>query len=620
MTLVNRWYQILQLLVTRKEVTIHEIQEEIKASPQTVKKSIDSLNEELAGIAKVVFEDKKAQLKIISFDSFDEVMAGKLKQESDYNSASKRIAYVIKRLVEAENFVLIDDISYEMAVSRGTVVNDLKSLKKILKVYDVNIVGTPNKGLRIIGKEVDLRLLLLNYGHVYFPETILLPQTTQLIAQFSSKKKLTKHDSTLLKRVVDIVLLRILMGHPINNDLPHYIGSGYQSSLLAQLIYHIEMVYQVSLSQYEQDFIGFPLNINTGEKTKKMLVDEEKLKRYFMIMMEAIHKIKIVSFDEEELFQEMKIHLMHMINRLVFRVELNDFFYGEIEKNYPFAYELAKISLQELAKYLKRSVPSAEISYLSLYFELILRNQTKRKQPKEIAIVCSTGRGTALIIRRQLEKVLGPELNIVEYSEEAYEKQDLNQYFAVFTTIPLKNIHEETPVIHLTHLFDDLWLQNEWQKASFRRLTGFDTVIFKFQQLRAIDGYQKNLKKMIAQLRQEQLVDQMFEARIFEREKKQLTILSKGIAFPHEINKSSDQIILSIGTFPLGETLEEKTIESIFLLAIPEKTTEKNETELLELFDNIFQLFGQKEFREQVRALSDLESFLALLKRKETSF
>ncbi len=31
--------------------------------------------------------------------------------------------------------------------------------------------------------------------------------------------------------------------------------------------------------------------------------------------------------------------------------------------------------------------------------------------------------------------------------------------------IPLKNVNEETPVIHLTNLFDDSWLRAQWQKA-----------------------------------------------------------------------------------------------------------------------------------------------------------
>ena len=54
MTVVNRWYQILQLLVTHKEMRIGSLKQQLNTSTQTVKTSIESLNEELIGIAEIV--------------------------------------------------------------------------------------------------------------------------------------------------------------------------------------------------------------------------------------------------------------------------------------------------------------------------------------------------------------------------------------------------------------------------------------------------------------------------------------------------------------------------------------------------------------------------------------
>lgn len=59
----------------------------------------------------------------------------------------------------------------------------------------------------------------------------------------------------------------------------------------------------------------------------------------------------------------------------------------------------------------------------------------KRSQ-KEIAVICSTGHGTALIIQRQLEKVLGPDVQIAHFSEEEAERRELNQYFAILQPFP----------------------------------------------------------------------------------------------------------------------------------------------------------------------------------------
>ena len=90
-------------------------------------------------------------------------------------------------------------------------------------------------------------------------------------------------------------------------------------------------------------------------------------------MMKKIHHSVVVEFDEDFLFSEMKDHLRNVMNRLVFHVECHDLFYGEIERQYPLAYELAKIGLQELGRLLNRCVPTVEFGYLALYFELALR-------------------------------------------------------------------------------------------------------------------------------------------------------------------------------------------------------------------------------------------------------
>lgn len=617
MTLVNRWYQILQLLVAHKEVSIQELKEKMAASPQTVKKSVDQLNEELVGIAKIVNTNNLFQLEIQNYDSFDEVMAGKLKMESDFNSASRRVAYLFKRLINVDDFLLMDDLSEELGVSRGTVVKDLKVLKKIAAEFGVEVVGTPNRGLKIEGEEFDLRLLLVYYVYAYFPEVMLFPETLKLIEHLSKITELGKQNTGLLKKVVDVVLQRLLEAHQINLKIPFYTNYSQANALLDELIYHIETTYHVTLSQYEQDFISFPLNITNVGEVEPRFIKEAELRDYFQLMMTAIHESLIVEIDEEKLFQEMKFHLMHMMNRLVFRIEINDLFFGEIESKYPFAYELAKTGLTALAKILNRQATSVEISYLALYFELILRDHINEDQPKEIAIVCSTGRGTAQIIRRQIERVIGADIKITQYSEEEYEKKNLNHYFAVFTTIPLKNVDEKTPIIHLTSLFNDNWLRTEWEKATQTRRTNYETVTIEFQHLDNQQSYHENLQKMILNLSDKALVDEAFGDRVFEREAKQTTVFSEGIAFPHTINKDTDRIILSIGAFEETKMTTDGPIKVVILLAIPETITGQNESELLELYDSIFTFVGQPEFQEEIRNLTDTESLIELMRRKE---
>ena len=616
MALVNRWYQILQLLVTHKEMTVTELQNKLAASPQTVRKSIETLNDELLGIAQIVQHKNEFQITIADFDQFDEVMAGKLRHDSDFNSSTKRISFLIKRLIEADAFILMDDLSAELGVSRGTVAKDIRSMKVLIEPFDVEVIGTPNRGMRIQGSEFDLRLLHIYYVQDYFEEHFLTADTRALIGRMTRESGIAKHHAPLLRKSVSIGMQRVLSGHLLPELPPDYTNYVRDNETVEEMLYQLELTYNVTLSQLERDFLSYPFNMNASEMRDRALIDDQALRRQFQRMMRKIHAVLVMEMDEEALFQEMKYHLMYMINRLVFRIEFHDLFYGEIERQYPFAYELAKVGLQELGDYLQRPVPSVEFSYLALYFELVLRRQPDELRQKEIAVVCSTGRGTALIIRRQLENVLGSEIKITHFSEEEYERQDLNQYFAVFTTIPLKNVDSCTPVIQLTNLFDDVLLRSEWKKAEQVRAASGQDLLFRFYSLDDQRSYQENIAQMIAALQTEALVDDEFQQRIFEREAKHTTIFEAGIAFPHTINKAATNILLAVGVFTEPLLTSDGEVEVVWLVAIPEVLTEKDENELLQLYDQLFAVAGDPQLRKELRQQKDVRSLTEWMKRK----
>ncbi|MFR0813037.1 MAG: hypothetical protein ACLSIL_00215 [Enterococcus casseliflavus] len=62
----------------------------MSSSSKTVKSSIDLLNEELIGIAKIVQRKKSYSIEVEDAEEFELILAGKLKKETDFNSASKR--------------------------------------------------------------------------------------------------------------------------------------------------------------------------------------------------------------------------------------------------------------------------------------------------------------------------------------------------------------------------------------------------------------------------------------------------------------------------------------------------------------------------------------------------
>lgn len=617
MAFVNRWYQILDLLITHKDISIIDLQKKLSSSSKTVKSSIDLLNEELIGIAKIVQRKKSYSIEVEDAEEFELILAGKLKKETDFNSASKRVAFILKQLIEEKSFILIDDLSEALGISRSTVYNDFRMLKKLLKPFDTEVVGTPNRGIQIKGSEFNLRLLYIYYVQDYFYENYLENDTQAMIQKIISLSGIPQYYGRLLYKVISISMKRIIEGNYLETIPNCYTNFIKEEEQIEQLIYHLETKYRVTLSQTEQDFLWFPLNLSANSLIERTVVPTA-VEQYFKAMLKRIHRTLVLDINEKVLFLEMKEHLKYMINRIVVQAKLSDLFYGEIERQYPFAYELAKVGLQEIEEVVGRTIPTVEISYLALYFELALKSQQNEPAKKQIAVVCHSGRGTAMIIRRQLERVLGNDIRITHLSEEAYHQENLTDYFAIFTTIPLKHLEQvKSPIIKLTNLFDDHWLRNEWEKAERLQSVGKQSILLHFNHLDPDLTYQENVQSMIAELTKEHIVDECFLERIRQREEKHATIFDSEIGFPHAINDQTDKIVLSIGVFKRKLVTPEGNIKLIFLLGIPSELTGKNEQDLLRIYDELFAIAGNADFREEISAQENLLALKEWLYQKE---
>lgn len=117
MALVDRLYDILNILQVHSSISQQELENSLQTSRQTLRKQIQLLNQEMSDIASIVLENRKYKLIIQDYDAFEQIANGALKQGTDFNSTNKRQAYILKQLVESYTPVLIDDLASQVMVS-----------------------------------------------------------------------------------------------------------------------------------------------------------------------------------------------------------------------------------------------------------------------------------------------------------------------------------------------------------------------------------------------------------------------------------------------------------------------------------------------------------------------
>lgn len=610
MALINRWYQLLQHFITHDRLSLNELQKITDTSAQTTKKAIQLLNDQMEQIAVIEEKDTSYSLKVMDSQQFSEIMNGSLKQQTDFNSSTKRIAVLIDCFMKQEGYIVIDDLSEVLGVSRSTVNKDLRNLKQLMTRYQISLIGTPNKGLKIAGTESQLRLLYLHHAYDYLEQPPLTEDLLESIDEIALSKKLDFRTLGLLQKTINLTIQRIRSGKPLVQAVAYYVNYFSDDSLLEELFVNLATDYHLTISKFDFDFLCFPLNIFNNNLVPEDQADTPEVKTLFDYMMNQINEAVIINLDQEELFRNMRAHFMFLINRLIFQVETYDIFREEFKQKHAFAHELAEIGIAALANYLQKPFQRAELSYLAIYFELALKLDTQPKM-KEIAVVCNTGKGTALMIKRQLATVLGPNIRIAHYSEEEYETKDLDRYFAVFTTVPLKHTKTTTAIIKLTDLFNENWLLSEWKRIVASKAATFEHIQFSFEQLDKQLAYEENLILLLEKLRVQQVIDDSFRDYILTKAQEESAIIDNGIAFPHGINRQSEEILVTIGIYPDGCSTED--IELIFMVAIPENLTLAVEEELLSFYDTIFVISSSETLREQVKQIQTKEEYRQLL-------
>ncbi|MEX2785314.1 transcription antiterminator [Streptococcus sp. H49] len=617
MALVNRWYQILNALAAQPQLSIDDMLDLLDISYKTLQTSIRQLNDVLDGDVQIRQTGSQLYIDVLDYTRLEEILSGSLRKESDFNSSGKRVSYIIKRLLQSSEPLLIDDLAEEIAVSRTTINKALKQVKDLAADYRISVKGRPNRGIEIEGDELDLRLFYCHNVYAYFDTAILKQDTRIFLQDLYHQYQLPRRTQDLLAKVIAITVGRIKHKKHLNQAIPYYSNGLKDAEIIEKLVYHIELVYQISLSQLEQDFLAFPLNIQFISGLPYQNVNDPALQTFFQTVIRRVQTALNVDFNVEKLYQEIWGHLTFLINRLIFHVQITDIFHGEVKSKYPLAFEMAKIAAGELQDYFGYPLSAAEISYLALYFEMAVREQetAQSRLPKKIAVVCTTGRGTAAMIHRQLSRVLGSDIEIVHYSEESFNPQSDDNYFAIFTTVPLKFPQLRSPVIHITNLFDDQWLQTEWQRVNALQQKNLETVMLKYIRLPKGRPYKDYLREMAALLSEQNLVDQDFSSRLLERENKQPTVFGGGIAFPHTINRLKQKTIMMLGVVE-GQKPHDKEAEFIFMVAIPDTVENETEAELLTLYDDIFRAANDNQLKEALRQIQTEDDLLALSKNK----
>lgn len=629
----NRTIAILrELLAVDSAITSEYLANVIQVTSRTIRNDMKELETLLSKYGASIKSIRGAGYKLKIHDDkrfrkflLEEFQSEKLKPSILPNSPEERVHYLMKRLLLTENFLKLEDLADELFISKSTVQNDLKDVKKILQTYGISFDVKPNYGLKVKGEEVKLRFCMSEYVFdriqteydLHSSQKSLIPidemkMIRAIILEQIKENKITLSDIGLNNLIIHIAIAckRIIDGNYVilNNEELKDVTNQKEYGVANKIVREIEKRMKVAFPETEIAYVAIHLlgtrmirHLNNKVGDLRNYIDKD-IYRLTMEILDSIEtKLTLGLKDDQELIVAIGLHLKPAISRYRYGMNLRNPMIDEIKSNYPIAFEAGIIAGMVLKKELEIDIDENEVGYLALHIGAAIERRAIHTEPKRCMIVCASGVGSARLLSYKLQSKFGAKLEIVgttEYyklNEVPFDSLDF-----IVSTIPIKESLPVPVIVVNTFLggndFEKVEKVLEERKHGTLEYTKKELVFLQEK----FETKEEVLYFLSEKLEKLGLVDSTFIDAVFEREALSPTSFGNLVAIPHPITQKTDSTFWAICTLQKPIEWGGKRVQFICLLSI-----EKNSSTYL-----------QKMYALLVKIVEDIQIVQQLLKCK----
>lgn len=455
--------RLLDILSTDEYRTAAQLADGLEVSEKTARLRIKSLNEELEEYGAEVVSKARFGYKLYITD---QEKFNKYEREADEaaenfipDTGEERSEYLLAYLIWQPGYVKAEELCDFLYISRPTLTKSLRSVEKILKRYTLEIERKPNYGMKLRGKELDIRRLICDYFIRRNCLTELSPahmeKEMETLAQ-DIRKMLANYEIPLLETAFENFIEYVYVAckrmkrdnylQMVMDDLPDM--GIREKSFVKELTEYLGKKYKCIVTKEETSYILLYLSgrriVGNVVENDTNFVIREHLDRMALEMFDYIQREYHMDFRNDfDVRMTLNQHLVPLDVRLKFNIPLHNPLLEEIKQNYGLAYQISCEASQVLKNYYQKDISEDEIGYLALIFELAIEKKQKNEK-SDILVVCSTGKGSSRLLKYKYEREFSDYLNKIYVCDLiGLERFDFSKVDYVFTTVP---ITKEIPV------------------------------------------------------------------------------------------------------------------------------------------------------------------------------
>ncbi|MFD1420214.1 BglG family transcription antiterminator [Lactiplantibacillus songbeiensis] len=588
----NQDFRLLNDLIANDSVMIDELAANEHVSKRTLLKYIQNLNDDLDEVAIVQQKQQRLFLQVNDYQKLAKLQTGQLKRELDFNDPDKRQSFIIMQLLQAADFVTLDDLAEQLLISKPTLARDMTSLRHKLMPYHAEIVSMTNNGIRLVtAVDYDVPIMIENLVYDYYPvQTLPIKGRMTELTNSCQELHLSSHLIAQIERKVISLYLALTAGYHIQQSIPHFYPLWESSEAVRELTETIEFVLDTAVTPAEETYLLSPLTFQMNDLLSTDAIDERVKANQPLFAKVAKSARLTIQFDFDHFYQQIKTHLLFLINRAIFHVSSTALLPENVAEQYPVANDLAVLTVKTLEHALSTTISDIEVSYLTIYFETELEEkQSHETNTVEVAMVGAIGENVTRFIDRRLKEIFNGSITITSFKDVNALKAQSRHFLLIFTNGPINYNDGVSSIVRISTVFRENELQSKLQVSLVEDAIKKQQCHFTYQTLDSQDGYLKATQQMIEQKIAVSELNQDFLRDWQLREQKSSCVFEGGVAIPHVIDHSDhNRILISVGAFDREIKYQDRKVRLVFLVGIPATVDNQLSRVLSEVYDFIF--------------------------------
>lgn len=525
-----------------------------------------------------------------------------------FEDQSSRISYIISRLLDSNDYLKSADLADEMYISRSQISNDIKLAKNMLSSYHLTLISKPYYGIKIIGKENDIRNYIIQeklkiknlvcdeITHSFNSHEH-IDDINNIVIKILTRSHYIISDIALQNLILHIVTAvnRIKSGHLIHMDSlnisPVY---AHVIEISKNILEKCADIYNFEFNDDEIFFLA--LNLYGKREFDKQEFITDEINNLVFLGLYKIKEIFGLDFTSNlNLRISLGLHILPLLTRINTNMQLRNIMTFNIKQKYTLAYDLASTFTNTIIPSDKKILDD-EIAYVALHFVNYIDENSPQKK-KRMLIISSLRRSETILLQNNILRNFPSIKEVKIIPKNSLSTTNVNNYNVICTTendIFINN----NKIQKISYFLNDTDIKKiELLLDGFNGpkdiLDCFSEDLFYYG-----DAPSKNavIKWLYEMAYKQGLADEKLYHSIMNHENVTSTYFGNYLAIPHPEIFLSETSFISVAILPKPILWDDEYVDIVFLVSI-----QKNNPNAFKLWSYLSFLISNNTTLEEIK-------------------